>query len=228
MIALTAGSVLNSPLATIKGKGGGKMRLILSYEKLGPMAFVSHLDFQQLWWRMFRLAHIDLEMTQGYNPRPKMRFALPLATSFQGERELLEVYLAKKTSKIVERINLIAPQGFRVHAATCVPQTFPKITALVDALGYQVELPRSLNNSDCLYRQAGGNLLFSSQEEKTLRLLIKVENQRTVRPDTLVAACFEGSIPASFSITRTGIYTAKRELEPLPQGLKMLPQDIAN
>jgi hypothetical protein len=186
------------------------------------MAFVAHLDFQQLWWRIFRLAGITLEMTQGYNPRPKMRFASPLATGFQGEGELLEVFL-EEGQNVVERLNLVMPQGLKVLAATQVPLAFPKVTALVDALAYRVKLPHPLDSHECIGREAGDYLLNAKLEGQELNLLLKVENQRTIRPDILAGACFPGFDARGFLISRTGIFARQNEkISPLPAGLLLL------
>lgn len=199
------------------------MRLILCYEKKGPMAFIAHLDFQQLWWRIFRLANIRLEMTKGYNPRPRMRFALPLATGFQGERELLEVFLEKDEVEVVERLNNVMPRGLAVLAATPVADTFPKVTALVDAVAYNVELPAPLPNLQCVSQAAGDYLLSAEHKGAELSLLLKVDNQRSIRPDTIAGACFPAWDPAGFSITRTGIFSRQNEKKlPQPAGLLLL------
>ncbi|NLY31604.1 MAG: DUF2344 domain-containing protein [Firmicutes bacterium] len=199
------------------------MRLILCYEKKGPMAFIAHLDFQQLWWRIFRLAGMRLEMTKGYNPRPRMRFALPLATGFQGERELLEVFLETEEENVVARLNKVMPRGLSVLTAAPVADTYPKITALVDAVAYRVELPASLPDLHCVAQAAGDYLLAADQKEAQLTLLLKVDNQRSVRPDNIAAVCFPERDPADFAITRTGIYTRKNEKKlPLPAGLLLL------
>lgn len=199
------------------------MRLILSYAKLGPMAFIAHLDFQQLWWRIFRLAGIALQQTQGYNPRPKMRFASPLATGFQGERELLEVFLGEEEQNVEERLNAVMPPGLTVLASTPVPQEFPKVTALVDALAYRVALPHSLDSLESIAREAGDYLLSVKLAGEEMILLLKVENQRTLRPDTLAEKCFPGFDAAGFSVTRTGIYARQNpRISPVPAGLFLL------
>ncbi len=200
------------------------MRLILCYAKLGPMAFVSHLDFQQLWWRVFRLAAIPLEMTQGYNPRPRLRFASPLATGFAGEQELLEVFIRGQEDGVEERLNRVLPRGMKVLAATPVPPEFPKVTALVDALAYRVKLSADSDCLDCIRREAGEHLLMARMAGDNLELLLKVIEQRTIRPDNLAAACFPGSLPADFSVVRTGIYALPSpRIQPLPRGLLLLP-----
>jgi len=199
------------------------MRLILSYAKLGPMAFIAHLDFQQLWWRIFRLAGITPQLTQGYNPRPKMRFASPLATCFQGERELLEVFLGEEEQNIEERLNAVMPQGLIVLASTPVPDDFPKVTALVDALAYRVKLPYPLDSLERIAREAGDYLLSAKLAGQELHLLLKVENQRTLRPDILAEKLFPGFDAAGFSVTRTGIYARQNsKISPVPAGLFLL------
>lgn len=196
------------------------MRLILCYEKVGPMAFVAHLDFQQLWWRIFRLAGLSLEQTQGYNPRPKLRFALPLATGFQGENELLEVFLQEEKEGVVERLNEVAPKGLSVLASTIVPSTFPKVTSLVDALAYQVQLPYVPDNLQCNLKEAGEYLLSAELSGNELSLLLRVDNQKTVRPDVVASACCLGYDAPSFPITRKGIFSYKNEIiSPWPAGL---------
>ena len=187
------------------------------------MAFVAHLDFQQLWWRLLRLADIQLEFSRGYNPRPKMRFATPLATGFEGEQELLEIFCRRQEPNMAERLNAILPQGLKVLAVTAVPPGFPKLTALVAALAYRIELPAPLADADCLYEQAGDYLLAFELRQSELRLLLKVEQQRTVRPDTLAAGCCAGYEPASFPVTRSGIYARPSEaISPQPAGLLFL------
>ena len=173
------------------------MRLILCYAKLGPMAFVSHLDFQQLWWRVFRLAAIPLEMTQGYNPRPRLRFASPLATGFAGEQELLEVFIRAKEDGVEERLNRVPPRGMKVLAATPVPPEFPKVTALVDALAYRVKLPADSDCLDCIRRVAGEHLLMARMAGDNLELLLKVIEQRTIRPPPVFLALSRRTFPLS-------------------------------
>jgi hypothetical protein len=188
------------------------------------MAFISHLDFQQLWWRIFRLAGISIQLTQGYNPRPKMRFASPLATSFQGERELLEVFLDEEEQNVEGRLNAVMPQGLKVLASTPVPQDFPKVTALVDALAYRVLLPHPLDSLESIAREAGDYLLSAKLAGQELNMLIKVENQRTLRPDNLAGISFPGFNAVGFPVTRTGIYARQNSrISPVPAGLFLLP-----
>lgn len=200
------------------------MRVVLCYEKLGPAAFIAHLDFQQLWWRIFRLAGFRLQYSQGYNPRPRIRFAAPLATGFQGKHELMEAFIEEGREDILYALNSFMPNGMKVLATTLVSDDFPKITALVNAQAFRVLLPIGQNIVDCLAAKAGEHLLDLKQEGDQLTLLLKVINQKVPRPDTLVASCLTSVNPADLTITRTGIFAYKTEgLVPVPAGLFLLP-----
>lgn len=207
-------------------------RVVIQFSKLGVLRYISHLDFQRLWQRVFRIADIDLEETQGFNPRPRIRFAMPLPTGFESQGELLEAFLVEAPGKsFLETINDVCPRGLELLAATPVPHDFPKLTALVNALEYRVNLPGGRNVmlaevSDEVETKTGVVslsewVLASQAEGRDLRLLLKVDNQQTLRPDYLAHHFFPQYDTVQFKITRTGIYTQKR-LEVLPQGLSIL------
>jgi len=184
---------------------------------------------------MFRIAGIRVEKTQGYNPHPKLRFALPLATGFQSENELLEVFLETEFDDdgLISAINSISPQGLEILAVTRVSDTFPKITAVVDALGYRVNF--SVNSvvpkvsfDDLINTKKGevrvvDNLISIKLDNNQLSLIIKVENQKTLRPDDLVRHMYPDIGLENILITRTGIYSRPDErLNPLPAGLELI------
>jgi radical SAM-linked protein len=206
-------------------------RVILQFSKLGALRFVSHLDFQRLWQRLFLIAGIELEHTQGFNPRPRLRFALPLATGFESEGELLEVFLVREHPGLAEAVNSVCPPGLEVLAATPVAQDFPKLTSLVDALEYRVVLPQgqevALGKVSDWLEAKGESLrlsdyvLTSQVKNGEWRLLIKVENQKTLRPDLIAHHYFPQYDEVEFQITRTGIFT-RRRINPLPRGLSIL------
>ncbi len=205
------------------------MRVVLQYTKQGAMKYVSHLDFQRLWRRLFRMADIAVANTQGFNPLPRMRFAAPLPTGFASCNELMEVFLAAAMDldELLGRLNRFTPQGMDILAATPVPDSFPKLTALVDALEYSVELPecRVLPSAveDCV---PGGStawqqfVLAAELHGRRWRLLLASIEQKTLRPDVLVRQFFPEF--DHVAIIRTGIFTRNRNIKPVPQGLSLL------
>lgn len=206
-------------------------RVILQFSKLGALRYISHLDFQRLWQRLFRIAGIEIEHSQGFNPRPRIRFALPLPTGFESQGELLEVFLVREEEDLLRAVNSVCPPGLEVLAATPVAADFPKLTSLVDALEYRVRLPQAedvvLGQVSDMVESRGESLslseyvLASQVRNGEWRLLVKVENQKTLRPDAIAHHYFPHYQEVEFHITRTGIYT-RRPVHPLPQGLSIL------
>jgi len=197
------------------------------------MGYISHLDFQRLWQRLFRIAGIEVEKTQGYNPHPKLRFALPLPTCFESENELMEAFLVEDmpSQQLVAALNSIAPGGLEVLGATLVPQSYPKLTGLVDALAYRVELPEKatvgLSKSGDVETKGGRRsieeyLLNAEVQDRIMFFKLKVDNQKTIRPDDLVKHFMPQLDMGGVRFIRTAIYTEKRGLDLLPQGLSIL------
>lgn len=66
--------------------------------KSGDLRLVSHHDLMHVFERMFRRADLPIPTTQGFNPRPRMWFALSLALGIAGLNEVLEFEVAAPLS----------------------------------------------------------------------------------------------------------------------------------
>lgn len=200
------------------------MRLALHFAKLGPVRFVSHLDFQNLWQKAFVMAGLRLSLTQGYNPRPRMRFALPLATGYQSRGELVEVYfdVAVCRQEVKEGLNQVLPRGVEVLDCTELPEeNYPKLTKLVDGLEYRVELPEEVEvESGSVAHDFGDDVLRCEIVSGGLELLLPVRDQRSVRPERIAGAIWPQV--EFWDVTRLAICAREEELSPWPIGLKKL------
>ena len=67
----------------------------IKFSKTGSLQYISHLDLQRLFGRAAVRAGIPLWYTQGFNPHPKMVFALPLPVGVQSLCEFLDVKIDK-------------------------------------------------------------------------------------------------------------------------------------
>lgn len=65
------------------------------FSKKGSLAFISHLDLTHTFIRAMKRAGIPLRYSEGFNPRPKMAFGLPLSVGMEGENEILDVSLTE-------------------------------------------------------------------------------------------------------------------------------------
>ena len=67
------------------------MKVRLTYQKLGKVRFLGHLDMARLWERGLRKARLPIAMSAGFTPRPKVSFGLALPTGAESLVELLDV-----------------------------------------------------------------------------------------------------------------------------------------
>ncbi|MBQ9469167.1 MAG: DUF2344 domain-containing protein [Clostridia bacterium] len=69
----------------------GKVRL--KFHKTGKLKFISHLDLQRTLKGALGRAKVPLKYTEGFNPHPKMVFALPLPVGAESVCEYLDITL---------------------------------------------------------------------------------------------------------------------------------------
>lgn len=81
----------------------------IKFSKTGSLQYISHLDLQRLFGRAAVRAGIPLWYTRGFNPHPKMVFALPLPVGVQSVCEFLDVKIDKviENSEISRLLNLV-------------------------------------------------------------------------------------------------------------------------
>ncbi len=81
--------------------------------KAGDLRLVSHHDLMHVFERMFRRADLPIPATQGFNPRPRMWFALSLALGIAGHHEVLEFEVAAPLSaeEVKRRLKDQCPPG---------------------------------------------------------------------------------------------------------------------
>ena len=86
----------------------------LRFAKRGDLRLVSHHDLMRCLERMLRRARVPMAMSQGFNPRPKMTFALALGLGIEGLREVVDLELSEplEPSELLARLAACAPPGF--------------------------------------------------------------------------------------------------------------------
>lgn len=70
----------------------------ITFSKKGPLSFISHLDFNHSFIRILKRAGLPLKYSQGFNPRPKIVFGLPLSVGMEGENEIVDISLTEDMS----------------------------------------------------------------------------------------------------------------------------------
>lgn len=89
------------------------------YEKMGMMQFLSHLELLKTWEQLFRREHIPMLYTQGFNPKPQMNFALPLAVGIQAKHDYLEIQV-EDDFDLDRFLKLNMPPGLVITGAKAV------------------------------------------------------------------------------------------------------------
>jgi radical SAM-linked protein len=104
------------------GGVAGRSKYRLRFRKGGDLRLVSHHDLMHCFERMFRRASLPVPRTQGFNPRPRMWFALSLALGVVGCREVLELELTEDlpADEVRARLAAQAPPGIEILSASAI------------------------------------------------------------------------------------------------------------
>ncbi|HKI16969.1 MAG TPA: TIGR03936 family radical SAM-associated protein [Isosphaeraceae bacterium] len=95
----------------------------LRFAKCDELRLVSHHDLMRCLERMLRRAELPMAATQGFNPRPKITFALALGLGIEARAEVVDLELSEPmdTSTLLARLAVVAPPGLVFHEACALP-----------------------------------------------------------------------------------------------------------
>ncbi len=101
----------------------------IKFTKTGSLQFISHLDLNRTMKTVMLRAKVPIKYSEGFNPHPKMVFALPLSIGAESVCELLDFKLDREISEdeLISRLNFALPPEMRVLEAY-MPET--KFTAI--------------------------------------------------------------------------------------------------
>ena len=116
-------------------------KLVFEFIKTGNMVYISHLDVSKLFLRVLRMSGLRPAYSQGFNPHPKMSFALPLSVGIHSVCELLEFEMdaeVKDISHSIAEVNERLPEGMRVKSWYRKPESLSKsLASLAMAAAYE-------------------------------------------------------------------------------------------
>jgi radical SAM-linked protein len=112
----------------------------IRFKKTGELRLISHHDLMRCFERMLRRASLPYHSTAGFNPKPRLVFAMPLSLGVVGLQEIAELELDEELTpeEIQARLTAQAPAGLDILS---VHRIDPKITAHVRKAVYQVSVP---------------------------------------------------------------------------------------
>ncbi len=120
-------------------------RYRLSYEKLGPVAFLGHLDVIRALPRVLRRAEIPVSYTSGFHPKPDMVFgpALSLGVPSFGEFVDVKLLVDVDAETLRERLNASVPEGLHFTGASKLGPMDPGISKVIGGARYVLVYARS-------------------------------------------------------------------------------------
>jgi radical SAM-linked protein len=115
----------------------------LRFAKRGDLRLVSHHDLMRCLERMIRRARLPMAMSQGFNPRPKVVFALALGLGIEGRREVVDLELSEphEPTDVLNRLAAAAPPGLDWVAIEALPPDAPPPRPVT--VEYMVSVPGS-------------------------------------------------------------------------------------
>jgi radical SAM-linked protein len=183
-------------------------RIRIRFSKFGRIRFISHRDVARVWERSLRRTRLPVSYSEGYSPRPRLRFGLALATAHESCGEYLDVDLVPGTevdvSTLGDDVNPTLPPGIGVEAVAHVPAGTPSLQEAVESCSWLLEV----ENLDP--RRAGEVV-----EQVLSATELPVTRERKGKQVTVISAQIriEPSMPASrpapaITSTRSGIAVA--------------------
>jgi radical SAM-linked protein len=131
-------------------------RLRLTFSKGEEIKYISHLDLMRLWERALRRAEVPLAYSKGYNPRPRISIAFPLAVGIVGENEIMDVFLEPPMAPLdlAKTVRRQLPAGATLLEVEEVYLDLPALQTQVQAAEYVVTVKndRAVRDSERLIR----------------------------------------------------------------------------
>ena len=124
-------------------------KLRFYFSKADEVKYVGHLDTIELFDRALRRAKLPISFSEGFNPRPKLTFAHPLAVGISSNGEIAEVELAENISEqdFITKLNNALPNPIRIIKAEYVVEK-KSLMSLVKSAEYTLQIGDEFVSSD--------------------------------------------------------------------------------
>lgn len=217
----------------------------LSYQKLGLVRFLGHLDLLNVILRAFRRLRLPLVFSQGFSPHPKISPGPPLSLGFESLAEYLDIQLyGENFGDLPERLNDIIPEGLSFTGIKKLSGKVKSISSILTGASYRVQLPEDfakktpnlqefLNRSNIsIVRVRKGKKkilnirpfivdLEYDSEARNLRIETKFIDGQTVKLQELFSVLFpdQPDLFLQSTVLRTGVWVAQN-------GKYLTPMDV--
>ena len=89
------------------------------FSKLGMMKYISHLDLMRLFMRAMRRADLQLKLSEGFSPHPKLSLkrALKLGLESEDEEAAIALRFPVSSEEFKNKLQPQLPEGIRIKDA---------------------------------------------------------------------------------------------------------------
>jgi radical SAM family uncharacterized protein/radical SAM-linked protein len=123
---------------------GTPRRYRFAFTKLGPSAYLSHLDVIRALPRAFRRADLPMFYSSGYHPKADMTFSPALSLGVMSLGEIVDIKLTcdGEPRDWLDALSAGAPDGLRFTDGRALGERDATVSKLVDGALYAVAIPR--------------------------------------------------------------------------------------
>ena len=157
----------------------------VKFSKKGNLMYISHLDLAKTMQRIMVRADIDIWYSEGFNPQPKIVFAVPLPVGVESDCELLDIRINSpmELGELTNRISKNFPDEMKV-IDVYVPEAKFKNIAYIDytiCINSPKIIPKTASDIENLFKtECNVTKITKSGNEKAVNLCefiksIKVE-----------------------------------------------------
>ncbi len=225
----------------------------LRFARVEPAIWLAHLDLMRTFERSIRRAELPVAYSKGFNPRPHLAFALPIATGLATRDDYVDIYLTETVDPnvLLARLNRCLPTGLSILAAQTVSGVGPSLMSLIQAADYRFEgrglaaaaermLAMSAELPWTVEKNSKGKqvtvdirpLLVASQPDGPdgLTVRFKAGSKDNLRPDIFLAALvrhggLDATDAADTAVTRTRLLIESHSVPPVLQSPLPLPDE---
>jgi radical SAM-linked protein len=214
----------------------------ITYSKDGPAKYLSGLEIQSLWGRVFRRAGLSLAYSQGFNPSPKLSLSPALAVGAESDAEFLEAefLLPVPSADVSVMLSPHLPAGIRVTAATSIPPGSPRLSDFDIVSVWSLRpippfplpegiTPEMAEERLATFRASDRHLLVLTREDRTSEIdLTPIVRTFGVNPDdisiTIIQGTGKGVRPLEAAASVLGIPLSPERFIPRKVSAELIPR----
>lgn len=194
-----------------------RLRVRIRFCKRNDLRWIGHRDLARSMERLFRRAGLQLGMSEGFHPKPRMSFPSALALGIEGIDEVMELELAREYSaeEVRRRLADAAPPGLDFTSVDLLPPGTRK--ARLQSATYRIPVPRELH---C---EVSGRVERLMKETSRLVRKLNKQSQVDLRQSLEELNLREGVLEMRLGVSAAASASARDVLQAL--GLAELERD---